>query len=109
MRKLFLTLGIVIALAIPVTALAATLNPSQEGTSCPGSGTWHFVSPGGNSGSRLSATFTEGSVSGMIPTKVNNGTAHWTLTASGTLDTASTTGAGNRLVLSDFTCAHKKK
>jgi len=109
MKKVFLVMGIVLALAIPATALAVSLNPSQVGTSCPGSGTWHFVSPGGDAGSRLTAVFTGGTYGPAAPTKYNNGTAHWTFTASGTLQSASTTGAGNRLVLSDFTCEHKKK
>jgi hypothetical protein len=108
MRKLFITLGIIAALAIPATALAVSVNPSHIGSSCPGSGTWHFVSPGGDSGSRLTAVFSGGTYGPAAPTKTNNGTAHWTFTASGTLQSASTTGAGNRLLLSDYTCASKK-
>src|SRR5436190_22541611 len=109
MRNVLWIFAIVAALAVPTTALAVELNPSQVGTSCPGSGTWHFVSPGGDAGSRLTAVFTGGTYGPAAPTKYNNGTAHWTFTASGTLQSASTTGAGDRLVLSDYTCTQKKK
>src|SRR5436190_14380731 len=102
MRKVLWIFAIVAALAVPTTALAVELNPSQVGSSCPGSGTWHFVSPGGNSGSRLTAVFSGGTYGPAAPTKVNKGTAHWTFTASGTLGSASSTGAGDRLVLPDF-------
>jgi hypothetical protein len=109
MKKLLFVVGVVVAFAIPTTALAVSINPGQLGTGCSGDGTYHFVAPGGSASSALTVDFSGGGdVTGISPTKVNNGTAHWTIDASGTIVTASATNA-DRLVLSDFSCDAKKK
>jgi hypothetical protein len=108
MKKLLFVVGVVIAFAIPATALAVNINSGQLGTGCPGDGTYHFVAPGGSASSLLTVDFSgSGDVTAIAPTKVNNGTAHWTIDASGTIVSASATNA-DRLVLSDATCDQKK-
>jgi hypothetical protein len=109
MKKFLFVVGVVVAFAIPATALAVSINPGQLETGCSGDGTYHFVAPGGSASSLLTVDFSGGGdVTDMAPTKVNNGTAHWTFDASGTIVSASATNA-NRLVLSDFSCDEKKK
>jgi hypothetical protein len=109
MRKFLVALGVIAAFAIPATALGVNINPGQVGTGCSGDGTYHFVAPGGSASSTLTVDFSGGGdVNALSPTKVNNGTAHWTIDGSGTILSASATNA-DRLVLSDFTCDQKKK
>jgi hypothetical protein len=108
MRKKFALLGLLAALAIPATAFAVDLHDPHVGTTCEHGGTFHFVAPGGDASSRLDASFSGGgSVADLAPTKVTGGTAHWTIDAIGTLQSASATNA-DKLVLSDFTCDEKK-
>jgi len=108
MKKLLIIVGVIVAFAIPATALAVNINPGQLNTGCSGDGTYHFVAPGGSASSRLTVNFSgDGDVTAIAPTKVTNGTAHWTIDASGTIVSASATNA-NRLVLSDATCDAKK-
>jgi hypothetical protein len=107
MRKILVLVGVLAALAIPAVALGVDINPDHVGKGCSGDGTYHFVAPGGDGSSVLSVTFTGGSFTGG-PTKVNKGTAHWTIDANGTIVSASATNA-DKLNLSDFSCSGKKK
>jgi hypothetical protein len=108
MRRKFVLLGLLAALAIPASAVAVDLHDPHVGTTCAAGGTFHFVAPGGDASSRLTANFSGGgSVTDLAPTKVAGGTAHWTIDGIGTLTGASATNA-DKLVLSDFTCDEKK-
>ena len=108
MRKFLVLLGVVAALAIPATAIGVTLHAPHVGLGCSEGGTFHFVAPGGGATSALTVNFSGGGdVNGIAPTKFNNGTAHWTIDASGTIISASATNA-DKLVLSDFACDEKK-
>ena len=108
MRKALALVGLLAALAIPAAALGVGINPGQIGQGCDGDGTYHFVAPGGSASSTLTVEFTGGTFTGLTPTKVNKGTAHWTFTGNGTIVSASATNA-DRLVLSDFSCSTKKE
>jgi hypothetical protein len=95
-------------LVIPAAAIAVNLHQPHVGLGCPEGGTFHFVAPGGSASSLLTASFSGGgNVTGLAPTKVTGGTAHWVIDASGTISSASATNA-RRLVLSDFECDEKK-
>ena len=112
MRKLLVLAVVLVGLAVPVVAYAADLNPNQEDQfTCEFGGTWHFVNvqPGTTTPALLDAFFSGGDVLDVSPSKVNNGTQHWNITATGTLEGA-TTGAqtGGFIVLSDFECNEKK-
>ena len=108
MRKVLLLVGVVAALAIPATAIGVDLHGPHVGLGCSEGGTFHFVAPGGGASSRLTVNFSGGGdVTNLAPTKFNNGTAHWTIDASGTIISASATNA-DKLVLSDFECDEKK-
>ena len=108
MRKILMLVGVVAALAIPATAIGVDLHEPHVGVGCSDGGTFHFVAPGGSAASRLTVDFSGGGdVMDLAPTKFNNGTAHWTIDASGTIVTASATLA-DKLVLSDFECDEKK-
>ena len=109
MKKFLVVVGVVAALAIPAAALGVSINPGQIGQGCSGDGTYHFVAPGGGADSTLTVDFSgSGDVTAIAPSFYNNGTAHWTIAASGTIVSAEATNA-NRLVLSDFSCDEKKK
>ncbi len=108
MRKAF-ALFAILALAVPTTALAVDLHQPHVGTTCADGGVFHFVANGvdGKVG-KLTATFSGGgSVVSLPAQKWNRGTNHWTIEAIGTLQSASAT-VGDKLVLSDYTCAEKK-
>jgi hypothetical protein len=110
MRKLFILVGVVVALAIPASALAVSLHEPHVGLGCSGGGTFHFVANGVNGQvGALTVNFSGlGDVNGLVSTKFNKGTNQWTIDASGTIISASAT-VGDKLVLSDFTCDAKKK
>jgi hypothetical protein len=108
MRKILMLVGVVAALAIPATAIGVDLHEPHVGLGCSDGGTFHFVGPGGGASSTLTVDFSGGGdVVALAPTKFNNGTAHWTIDASGTIVSASATNV-DKLVLSDFTCDEKK-
>jgi hypothetical protein len=97
----------VIALTVAVAVgQAATLNPSQIGTSCDGPAVWHFVNnqTGGAAAGTLTATFDTGTFVVGATTVLAN-TQHFFVTTSdaATLLGASTNLPG-RLVLSDVDC-----
>jgi hypothetical protein len=103
-------LGTVLGLALAVSAspaFAASLS-NGSGQSCGGfSGTWHFVNnQNGGVVTTLDACFSSGCVSGVQATSVNKSTAHYYVSASGTLVSASNSSPG-KLVLSDFSCDGK--
>lgn len=109
MKKKHLVGGILLAIGAAGTmAIAADLE-NLEGQSCGGlTGTWHFVNnqTDGAGPGLLNASFTGGTFTGVLPSKVNRNTQHFFVTSTGTLLSASTDLPG-RLVLSDFTCEKK--
>jgi hypothetical protein len=112
MRKFFMAVGLIAALAIPVAATAAELS-NGSGQTCSGGavGTWHFVNnqTGGAAAGTLTATFSTPTGTFTVgPTAVNSKTQHFYVFATGTLATA-TTNLPGRLLLSDFTCDHTPK
>lgn len=110
MRKLLMIVGAVAALAIPATAIGVVnLHAPHVGAGCSEGGTFHFVANkvDGKVGA-LTVDFSgTGDVTGLVSTKYNQGTNHWTIDASGTIVSASAT-EGTKLVLSDFECDEKK-
>jgi hypothetical protein len=107
-KKVLMFVGVIAALAIPATAIGVDLHDPHVGVGCSEGGTFHFVAPGGGADSRLTVDFSGGGdVTDMAPTKYNNGTAHWTFDASGTIVSGSATNA-DKLVLSDYECDEKK-
>ena len=91
-------------------AVAATLS-NANGQSCGDDmGVWHFVNnqTGGAAAGTLSATFTDGTVWNIGPSKVLANTQRFYVESTGTLVSAETNLPG-RLVLSDFTCEDVKK
>jgi len=111
MKRVTLVLLAVAALA-GATLMAATLNPSQVGSSCPAGyiGTYHFVNnqTGGAAPGVLTATWDSGNVCITSPTGVNRNMQHFYCTAAGTLEGASTNLPGS-LVLSDLSCGDIKE
>ena len=91
-------------------AVAATLSNGSNQSCGDAIGVWHFVNnqTGGASAGTLTATFSDGSVWTVGPTKVLSSVQHFYVESAGTLQTASTNLPG-RLVLSDFTCEDVKK
>jgi hypothetical protein len=109
MRKFFALGALLLALAIPAVAYAATLDTSKFGGligQCSGgTATYHFVNNqlGGVSDGTLTYAFV-GGASGSTGPSMNNGpTQHFLVTSSGTLSSA-ITDLGGKLVLSDVTC-----
>jgi hypothetical protein len=111
MKKVTLALLAVAALA-GATLMAATLNPSQIGASCPAGfvGTYHFVNnqTGGAEAGTLSATWDSGNSCTTGPYSVLGNTQHFSCTAMGALTAASTDLPG-KLVLSTFSCGDIKE
>jgi hypothetical protein len=106
-RNWILAAAIAVALSGGV-ALAADLS-NGSGQSCDGVGAWHFVNnqTGGAAAGVLTATI--GGVTYTVgASAVNNNTQHFNITASGTLQSASTNLPG-RLVLSDLSCDEDDK
>jgi hypothetical protein len=109
MRKYFGLAVLVVALAVPAVALAATLQPSQIGSGCAtGPGTYHFVNnqTEGAAAGLLSVTFDGVTTSDITPYMVLRSVQHFSVSSRGTLEAASTNLPGN-LVLSDFSCKKK--
>jgi hypothetical protein len=113
MRKFFAFGALVLALAIPAVAYAATLDTSKFGGligQCGGgTATYHFVNNqlgGGVGNGTLSFSFA-GGLTGTTGPSMNNGpTQHFLVTSNGTLTSAST-NLGGKLVLSDVSCKKK--
>lgn len=111
MRKFIGLAVLVVTLAIPTVAVAATLS-NGNGQTCDGAGTWHFVNnqTDGASAGTLTANFSGGLTVTTGAGAVNQKTQHFFVSTTGgaTLLSASTNLPG-RLVLSDFTCDDDKK
>jgi hypothetical protein len=107
MRR-YLLLGLaLVALAVPATAMAATLHDPHKNSKCDVTGVigWHFVNnqTGGASGGTLTAVFSTGTIVDSTPDKVNKNVLHWTVftPAGATLIDANTGTVPGKLVLSD--------
>ena len=112
MRKYFVVVGVLVALAVPVTAVAATLS-NANGQSCGEGqvGVWHFVNnqTDGAGPGTLNAVFSGGITASTGPSKVLSSTQHFFVTTDGAATLISaTTNLPGRLVLSDFTCTGTK-
>ncbi|MFC5728823.1 MULTISPECIES: hypothetical protein [Nocardioides] len=109
-RKLLVTAAAVALVGVSSPAIAAELSNAQ-GQSCGDAvGAWHFVNnqTGGAAPGTLTASFSDGTVWTVGPSKITNSTQHFRVESAGTLIDASTNLPG-RLVLSDFTCEDTKK
>ena len=118
MRKIFLLVGIIAALAIPTAAIAATWDNHQNGdlvaagAACEDgdAGAWyHFVNnqTGGAAAGSLTAVFTNPAATVTTgPLAVNQNVQHFYVWAEGTLVSATTTIPG-RLVISGIACGKK--
>ena len=91
-------------------AVAAELS-NANGQHCDGVGVWHFVNnqTGGAASGSLTATFTDGTVWNVAPSKNTGSTQHFYVESSGTLLSASTGSLPGKLVLSDYSCKDVKK
>ena len=111
MRKFIGLAVLIVTLAVPTVAVAATLS-NGNGQSCDGAGTWHFVNnqTGGAAAGMITANFSGGVTVTKGAGAVNQNTQHFFVSTTGgaTLLSASTTLPG-RLVLSDFACDDDKK
>jgi hypothetical protein len=112
MRKFFVGAALVVALAIPTAAWAATLNTAQLGSGCPTGfvGTFHFVN--NQTGGETDPGTLEATIGGtnysVDAYQVNRNTQHFLIEdAEGSISSAETDLEGN-LVLSDLTCTEKK-
>jgi hypothetical protein len=111
LRKLIGLAVLLVALAIPTAAFAATLS-NGNGQTCSGSGTWLFVNnqTGGAGPGMLTASFSGGVTLTTGPAKVLANTQHFYVsTAAGATLLNATTNLPGRLQLSDFTCDGGKK
>lgn len=107
MRKSIKIAAFTAALTLPMTPAIAADISNLSGQSCGDhAGTWHFVNnqTGGAAAGTLIATFSSGDVGIVGPSAVNKSTQHFYVTASGTLESASTGSLPGKLVLSDFSC-----
>lgn len=111
LRKLIGLAILVVALAIPSVAIAATLS-NGNGQTCSGVGIWHFVNnqTGGAAPGTLTAFFSGGVTATTGPEKVLANAQHFYVqtNAGATLLNAETDLPG-RLQLSDFNCDAAKK
>lgn len=109
-KKILVAVVTAAFVGISSPAIAAELS-NANGQSCgDGVGVWHFVNnqTGGAGAGILSATFTDGTVWNVAPSKVLSSVQHFYVESTGTLISASTNLPG-RLVLSDFTCDDTEK
>ena len=117
MRKYFLIVSALVALALPAVGLAATWDNTKnldlvaKGAACgEGGAVYHFVnSQLGNAGlpnGTISYVFTGGDSGSTGPTMNNGPTQHFYVTSAGTLFSASTNLPG-KLVISGVECAKK--
>lgn len=110
-KKILIAVSTAVLVGINSPAIAAELS-NGSGQSCgDGVGVWHFVNnqTGGAAAGQLTATFSDGSVWKVGPSKVLGSVQHFYVESAGTLVSASTGSLPGRLVLSDFTCDDPKK
>jgi len=116
MRKYFLIVGALVALALPAVGLAADWNNTKnldlvaKGAACGVDGAvYHFVNSQlgtGYADGTIAYVFTGGSTSSTGPSMNNGPTQHFYVTSAGTLFSASTNLPG-KLVISGVECAKK--
>jgi hypothetical protein len=109
-KKLWAAAAALALTGVSSPAVAAQLS-NAHGQTCEGVGVWHFVNnqTGGAAPGTLTATFTDGTVWDVAPSKVTSSTQHFYVESSGTLLTASTGSLPGKLVLSDYSCDDVKK
>jgi len=109
-KSLLVAAAAVALVGVSTPAVAAELS-NAHGQTCDHVGVWHFVNnqTGGAAPGSLSATFSDGTVWAVAPSKVTKSTQHFYVESSGTLLSASTGSLPGRLVLSDFTCEDDEK
>jgi hypothetical protein len=119
MRKIVTLLGLVVALAVPTVALAATLETGkfgdliEEGEKCPYGAWYHFVNnqTGGATTGSLTATFTNPADTETVgPWAVNQNVIHYYVWGEGELTGATSSNNGSsdgKLVLSHIGCGKK--
>lgn len=109
-KSLLVAAAAVALVGVSTPAVAAELS-NAHGQTCDHVGVWHFVNnqTDGAAPGSLSATFSDGTVWAVAPSKVTKSTQHFYVESSGTLLSASTGSLPGRLVLSDFTCEDDEK
>ena len=109
-KSLLVAAAAVALVGVSTPAVAAELS-NAHGQTCDHVGVWHFVNnqTGGAAPGSLSATFSDGTVWAVAPSKVTSSTQHFYVESSGTLLSASTGSLPGRLVLSDYTCEDDEK
>jgi hypothetical protein len=111
MRKILMLLGVVVALAIPTAALAASLDTSKfgdfiaQGDKCANGAFYHIVHPGpeGGDDGTVTVVFSNGTVtenSYQSPGK----TTHYLVFSTGELLSATDDIAAGKLVISGVAC-----
>jgi len=116
MRKVLTLVGLVVALAIPAVALAATLDTSKfgdfiaQGDKCSSGAWYHFVNnqTNGAAPGTISTTFSSAQfpANPVGPLAVNQNVQMFYVWSQGTLTAASTTLPG-KLVISGVACGKK--
>lgn len=104
-RNVLVSLALTAGIAAPIAALAADLS-NGFGSTCDGSGMFHFVNNqvGGATTGTITAEFTCGTFTSG-PSKVTGGTIQFLIGTSGSCELLdASTNLPGRLVLSDFTC-----
>jgi hypothetical protein len=109
-KSLLVSAAVVALVGVGTPAVAAELS-NAHGQTCEHVGVWHFVNnqTGGAAPGMLNATFSDGTVWAVAPSKVTKSTQHFYVESSGELLSASTGALPGRLVLSDFTCEDGEK
>jgi hypothetical protein len=109
-KSLLVATAAIAFVGVSTPAVAAELS-NAHGQTCEHVGVWHFVNnqTGGAAPGMLSATFSDGTVWAVTPSKVTKSTQHFHVESSGTLLSASTGSLPGRLVLSDYTCEDDEK
>jgi hypothetical protein len=110
-KKYWVAGGVLALVGLSSPAVAAELS-NAHGQSCGDAiGVWHFVNnqTGTTTPGTLTATFSDGTVWTVGPSKVTSSTQHFYVESAGTLQSASTGDLPGRLVLSDFSCEDVKK
>jgi hypothetical protein len=119
MRKIATLFGVVVALAIPAAALAATLDTGKftdfinEGDKCPKGAFYHIVHPGPDGGDdgTVSVVFSDGATPIPNLTTVTEAsyqspgkTTHYLVFNTGHLVSAEDDIAAGKLVISGYAC-----
>lgn len=110
-KKVMVAVTTAALVGISSPAIAAELS-NGNGQSCGTAvGVYHFVNnqTGGAAPGLLTATFSDGTVWTVAPSKVLRSVQHFYVESRGTLVSASTGSLPGRLVLSDYTCGAPPK